>query len=135
SHDNYIFIRHNGGFFFSSRRRHTRSYGDWSSDVCSSDLGVIVGIAAQQSLGNVFAGMVLLMARVFRVGDRVRIRSGPLGGEVNGAISSVGLAYVVLDTEDGPLHVPNSAVLAAAVGPQPRAAHEPRLAEHDHEQQ
>src|SRR5207248_8075651 len=26
-------------FFFSSRRRHTSSYGDWSSDVCSSDLG------------------------------------------------------------------------------------------------
>src|SRR6266516_2364002 len=26
-------------FFFSSRRRHTRSYGDWSSYVCSSDLG------------------------------------------------------------------------------------------------
>src|SRR6266705_4063968 len=26
-------------FFFSSRRRHTKSYGDWSSDVCSSDLG------------------------------------------------------------------------------------------------
>src|SRR5574340_401964 len=25
-------------FFFSSRRRHTRSFGDWSSDVCSSDL-------------------------------------------------------------------------------------------------
>src|SRR5207248_6920247 len=28
----------NRSFFFSSRRRHTRSYGDWSSDVCSSDL-------------------------------------------------------------------------------------------------
>src|SRR5207248_7724615 len=28
-------------FFFSSRRRHTRSYGDWSSDVCSSDLSSI----------------------------------------------------------------------------------------------
>src|SRR5437867_11211382 len=27
-----------GEFCFSSRRRHTRSYGDWSSDVCSSDL-------------------------------------------------------------------------------------------------
>src|SRR5690349_22700690 len=26
-------------FFFSSRRRHTRSLRDWSSDVCSSDLG------------------------------------------------------------------------------------------------
>src|SRR5256885_11926982 len=29
--------------FFSSRRRHTRLQGDWSSDVCSSDLGVDVG--------------------------------------------------------------------------------------------
>src|SRR6266704_5032153 len=28
-------------FFFSSRRRHTRSKRDWSSDVCSSDLGLI----------------------------------------------------------------------------------------------
>src|SRR5216683_5535894 len=28
------------GFFFSSRRRHTRSDRDWSSDVCSSDLGL-----------------------------------------------------------------------------------------------
>src|SRR5438067_4199075 len=28
-------------FFFSSRRRHTRSKRDWSSDVCSSDLGII----------------------------------------------------------------------------------------------
>src|SRR5207245_3782628 len=27
-------------FFFSSRRRHTRCYRDWSSDVCSSDLAV-----------------------------------------------------------------------------------------------
>src|SRR5262245_62282727 len=28
-------------FFFSSRRRHTRCLSDWSSDVCSSDLGVM----------------------------------------------------------------------------------------------
>src|SRR6202042_3102999 len=36
-------------FFFSSRRRHTRSLRDWSSDVCSSDLGVAwpaTGVAA-----------------------------------------------------------------------------------------
>src|SRR5256885_9495557 len=35
-------------FFFSSRRRHTRLQGDWSSDVCSSDLvlaGAAVGIS------------------------------------------------------------------------------------------
>src|SRR5438094_2807646 len=36
-------------FFFSSRRRHTRSYGDWSSDVCSSDLG---GIVPGDQIGN-----------------------------------------------------------------------------------
>src|SRR6267154_4989624 len=33
-------------FFFSSRRRHTRWTGDWSSDVCSSDLQAIVMIEA-----------------------------------------------------------------------------------------
>src|SRR5207245_6860837 len=29
-------------FFFSSRRRHTRCYRDWSSDVCSSDLSALI---------------------------------------------------------------------------------------------
>src|SRR5258707_15858439 len=29
-------------FFFSSRRRHTRYWRDWSSDVCSSDLGLVI---------------------------------------------------------------------------------------------
>src|SRR5260221_14059079 len=31
-------------FFFSSRRRHTRSLCDWSSDVCSSDLGGMLAV-------------------------------------------------------------------------------------------
>src|ERR1022692_5041884 len=37
-------------FFFSSRRRHTRLQGDWSSDVCSSDLldfGEVDSVAAE----------------------------------------------------------------------------------------
>src|SRR5699024_11994126 len=34
-------IASNAFFFFSSRRRHTRSKRDWSSDVCSSDLAII----------------------------------------------------------------------------------------------
>jgi len=42
--------------------------------------GVVLGIAAQQSLGNVFAALVLLLAKAFKVGDHVRIRSGALGG-------------------------------------------------------
>ena len=33
-----------GLFFFSSRRRHTRLQGDWSSDVCSSDLHPVLPI-------------------------------------------------------------------------------------------
>ena len=36
-------------FFFSSRRRHTRLQGDWSSDVCTSDLSVII-LSASTSL-------------------------------------------------------------------------------------
>src|SRR5699024_11896915 len=37
-------------FFFSSRRRHTRSKRDWSSDVCSSDLGAAsIAIATHSS--------------------------------------------------------------------------------------
>src|SRR5207248_7559657 len=43
-------------FFFSSRRRHTRSYGDWSSDVCSSDLGATnTGVLICSSLTMVLA--------------------------------------------------------------------------------
>src|SRR5688500_20234400 len=38
-------------FFFSSRRRHTRLQGDWSSDVCSSDLWFeIAGLSAPRPL-------------------------------------------------------------------------------------
>src|SRR3989440_1521961 len=35
----FVRLFHGYFFFFSSRRRHTRSDRDWSSDVCSSDLG------------------------------------------------------------------------------------------------
>src|SRR3989454_7488829 len=34
-------------FFFSSRRRHTRLQGDWSSDVCSSDLDILSAVRQQ----------------------------------------------------------------------------------------
>src|SRR5205807_4770429 len=36
-----MYVRSYVGFFFSSRRRHTRLQGDWSSDVCSSDLTLV----------------------------------------------------------------------------------------------
>src|SRR2546426_12134755 len=42
-------------FFFSSRRRHTRLQGDWSSDVCSSDLSVLQLIAEYRFRGVLIA--------------------------------------------------------------------------------
>src|SRR5437879_11048302 len=39
-------------FFFSSRRRHTRYIGDWSSDVCSSDLGASEMVLAIEALAK-----------------------------------------------------------------------------------
>jgi small-conductance mechanosensitive channel len=86
-------------------------------------VGVILGIAAQQSLGNVFAGLVLLAARPFAVGNHIRVRSGSLGGEFYGTVVSMSLTYVTISTKEGILKVPNSGVLAAAVGsfPRPRA--------------
>jgi small-conductance mechanosensitive channel len=84
--------------------------------------GVIIGIAAQQALGNVFAGVVLLLARPFNVGDAIRLRAGSLSGELNGVVSGMGMTYVTLETSDGPLSIPNSGVLAAVIGPLPAAA-------------
>ena len=78
---------------------------------------VLVGIAAQQSLSNLFAGLVLLFARPVDVGDHVLIKSGALGGDLHGSVAEIGITYLRLDTPGGPLHLPNSQVLAAAVAP------------------
>ena len=81
--------------------------------------GVVLGIAAQQSLGNVFAALVLLLARPFKVGDHVRIRSGALGGVFDAWVLEIGLVYVTMRTEDGVFKFPNSSILAAGVGQLP----------------
>jgi len=83
--------------------------------------GVILGIAAQQSLGNLVAGIVLLFARPYIPGERIRVRSGALGGIIEGTVTSVGLLYTTLATDDGVVNIPNGGLLAAAVGPIPAA--------------
>src|SRR5215469_828582 len=83
--------------------------------VSGAVLGVLLGIAAQQSLANLVAGLVLLFARPFRVGDRVRFRAGALSGQVEGMVIDVSLTYVRLETDEGPVLLPNSQALAAAV--------------------
>ncbi len=78
---------------------------------------VIFGLAAQQTLGNLIAGMVLLSARPFRVGERVRLQGGPLAGQLEGTVSSLGLLYTTFATGEDSAMVPNSVVLNVAVLP------------------
>ncbi|HWX45819.1 MAG TPA: mechanosensitive ion channel family protein [Solirubrobacteraceae bacterium] len=76
---------------------------------------VILGLAAQQTLGNLIAGTVLLSARPFRVGDHIRLQGGPLAGQIEGVVSSLGLLYTTFATGDGSVLVPNSVVLNVAL--------------------
>src|SRR5438093_9799005 len=45
-------------FFFSSRRRHTRLVSDWSSDVCSSDLGKFVHLGFVNLASGAVSGQI-----------------------------------------------------------------------------
>jgi small conductance mechanosensitive channel len=78
---------------------------------------VVLGLAAQQTLGNLFAGLVLLSTRPFRVGDRVRLVGGALAGQLEGIVSSLGLFYTTLVSGADRILVPNAMVLNLAVVP------------------
>jgi small-conductance mechanosensitive channel len=78
---------------------------------------VIVGLAAQQTFANVMAGGVLLSARPFRVGERVRLQGGALAGTVEGLVSTLGLLYTTLASREGPILVPNAVVLGVSIVP------------------
>jgi len=83
----------------------------------SAFTAVVLGLAAQQTLGNLFAGMVLLSARPFRVGERVRLQAGAVAGQLEGVVSSLGLLYTTLARGEDRIMVPNNVVLAASVVP------------------
>jgi small-conductance mechanosensitive channel len=76
---------------------------------------VVLGLAAQQTFGNLIAGTVLLSARPFRVGDRVRLQGGALAGQVDGVVSSLGLLYTTFVAAGESILVPNSVVLSVMV--------------------
>jgi small-conductance mechanosensitive channel len=78
---------------------------------------VVLGIAAQQTLGNLFAGLVLITARPFRVGERIRLQAGALGGVLEGVVSSLGLMYTTLVRGQDRILIPNNGVLSAVVVP------------------
>jgi small-conductance mechanosensitive channel len=96
--------------------------------------GVILGIAAQQTLSNFFAGILLMIVRPFNVGDRVVLRSTL--GEYEGIVRDIDFFYVTIRTRRGQVELPTANVLASAIGPGARSQDPPpegrqRDEEHD----
>jgi small-conductance mechanosensitive channel len=60
---------------------------------------------------------VLLSARPFRVGERVRLQGGGIAGQIEGIVSSLGLLYTTFAQGDDHVMVPNSVVLNVAIVP------------------
>ena len=79
----------------------------WLASV--SVISVIFGLAAQSTLGNLIAGISLLLYRPFKVGDRLQV-TAPTGLET-GIVESLDLGYTVLKTDDNRrIVVPNSSM-------------------------
>jgi small-conductance mechanosensitive channel len=78
---------------------------------------IVLGLAAQQTIGNVFAGLLILSVQPFHVGERVQFRAGALGGLLEGTVVQLGLLYVTLIDADDTILVPNNQVVSAAIVP------------------
>lgn len=78
---------------------------------------VLLGLAAQQAMSGVFAGIVLQSTRPFRVGERVRLVGGALAGSLEGTVTSLGLFYTTLSQGADRLMVPNNVLLSLVVVP------------------
>ena len=78
---------------------------------------VVLGLAAQSTLGNLIAGIMLITARPFQVGDRVRLQGSTLGKEVEGTVASLGLLYTTIARGQQRVLVPNNAALGATIMP------------------
>jgi small conductance mechanosensitive channel len=76
--------------------------------------GLLVGIAAQSALGNLFGGLVVLLLHPYDVGQRVTLRSPAFGGaEYAGIVREINLFYTTLDTGPSRLVIPNGAAVGA----------------------
>lgn len=72
-------------------------------------MSVVIGLAAQNTLGNLVAGISLVLYRPFKLGDRLHVNA-PTGLEA-GVVESLGLGYTVLKTDDNRrIVVPNSII-------------------------
>lgn len=75
----------------------------------ASVASIVLGVAAQNTLGNAIAGMALLIYRPFRIGDRLQVLA-PTGLET-GNVETITLGYTVLQTFDNRrVVIPNSQI-------------------------
>ncbi len=80
----------------------------------SAVLGVIIGAAAQSSLANLFAGLVINLARPYRVADWVHLRSTSSSGvECDGVVIQIGAMYTTLLSDGQRLTVPNAVAMTS----------------------
>ncbi|MDI3258039.1 MAG: mechanosensitive ion channel family protein [Kyrpidia sp.] len=78
--------------------------------------GVIVGIAAQSTLANILAGLVIMTLRPYALGQRITCRSWMFSGtEYTGVVEELNLFYTVLRDGEITRVIPNSAAVVAAV--------------------
>jgi small conductance mechanosensitive channel len=76
-------------------------------------VSVVVGLAAQSTLGNLISGISLVLYRPFSIGDRLQVNV-PSGLEM-GRVESINLGYTVLRTrDDRQLVIPNSVIAGQA---------------------
>jgi len=91
-------------------------------------LGIVLGLAAQQVLGNVFAGLSMLVSKPFEIGDRVTIATASSGwsgstyahesqaGGFTGVVHDVGIFFTRIWLDNGiPAVFPNSVVIGAII--------------------
>ena len=80
----------------------------------ASVASIVLGLAAQTALGNLVAGISLLIYRPFRIGDRLQINA-PTGPEI-GTVETLSLGYTILSTaDDRRVIVPNSLAISQIV--------------------
>ena len=79
----------------------------------ASIASVVIGLAAQSTLGNLVAGVAITLYRPFRLGDRLQV-SAPTGTEV-GNVETLSLGYTTLRTDDGRFVVLPNSIAASQV--------------------
>ncbi|MET0557867.1 MAG: mechanosensitive ion channel domain-containing protein [Solirubrobacterales bacterium] len=73
-------------------------------------IGLIVGFAAQHTIGNLVAGIQLAVSQPFRIGDRIGVE------ETDGRVTDITLSYTYVDPGDGSsVVIPNQLLVEGVV--------------------